>query len=111
MTSDNTEAPTGTDPSPEAGPSITVTQLRSVFDRLVRAMEEEFGETIVLDGDHYWTVDSSDAFDLEVVPEPVVGQLSDDVSSVTGIETVEIWHDLDHLVGILRRIAALSRPG
>jgi len=45
----------------------------------------------------------------------MASQISEDVETLRELlsperEEVYIWHDLDHLCGILRRIAALDSP-
>ena len=49
-------------------------------------------------------------------PVPSVGHLSDDVDELRQLisegagREVVVWHDLAHLVGILKRFAALDTP-
>ena len=62
-----------------------------------------------------WAVEPNAAFDLEEDPPVAVGQLSDDVATVRELLTrddaeVFLWHDLEHVIGILQRIASLARP-
>jgi HD superfamily phosphohydrolase YqeK len=58
------------------------------------------------------TVDA--AFDMSrEPPELTVGQLADDlaeVSSATEAECAALWHDLAHLVGLVREIEKLAQP-
>lgn len=65
-----------------------------------------------LDADHYWCIDSADAFDLSTEPNVVAGHLEDDAEEIRdllGRSEVFLWHDLDHLIGLLSRLAALDR--
>jgi hypothetical protein len=94
---------------------ISLSDLREALRRLLDAAEEQFGAVIDLDADHYWAIDSRGAFDLSTDPEVDVGQLSDDTATVRDLLAREdgeifLWHDLDHLIAILQRIAALARP-
>lgn len=96
-----------TDP---ASSTISVSDLRRTLVAVLDAVELTFGDTIRLDADHYWMVESTESFDVTRVPELVVGRLSDDLEALLEIDRVEIGHDLDHLIGVLRRIAAMDRP-
>ena len=55
------------------------------------------------------------SFDMHAEPGALtVGQLSDDVEALRELlrrpDDLTLWHDLSHVVGILRRIAALDLP-
>ncbi len=75
------------------------------------------GIEIVLPLDPYWNLDVKDAFDLRTKPTMLdVGQVSDDVDSIrdyiaqtTEVGTV-VWHEAEHLSGILRAIGHMDRP-
>jgi hypothetical protein len=105
----------GVGEAPDAALVLAFSDLRDALERLIAAATDEFGPSIDLDADHYWSIDARDAFDLSREPALEAGQLSDDVASVREFlarddgETF-LWHDLDHIVGILKRIAALARP-
>jgi len=93
--------------------TLTSTELRGVTAALLDLIEAELGTTITLDADHYWQVDGRSAFDLSTTPTIVVGQLADDVESVRAVMStgdLVLWHDLEHLTGLLRRLAVLSSP-
>jgi hypothetical protein len=72
--------------------------------------------TIDLAADHYWTLDPRTAFDPSADQSSgmTVAQLSDDVlevrESLGRSHEPVIWHDLAHIIGLLRRIAALDLP-
>lgn len=92
---------------------VSVAELRSVTAKLLDAAEVMFGPVIELGADHYWLVESDDAFDLTQEPIVCAGQLSDDLESVRavgGAGPESLGHDLDHLLGLLRRVSALARP-
>lgn len=90
--------------------TVSIPDLRAALSRVLDAVEDQLGEIIDLDADHYWLIDSADSFDLSHEPDVVAGQLSDDVGTIYSPEKVFVWHDLDHLIGVLRRIAAIDRP-
>lgn len=92
---------------------VSVAELRSVTTKLLDAAEVMFGPEIELGADHYWLVESDDAFDLTQEPTVCAGQLSDDLEWVRAIGEARPEshrHDLDHLQGLLRRVSALARP-
>ena len=79
------------------------------------APEEQFRKRVDLDADYYWAIAPAAAFDLTEDPAVYAGQLSDDVATVGELLTREggeifLWHDLEHVTGILLRISALARP-
>ena len=92
--------------------SITTAEVRTAMEVLCDSLERELGSSINLAADHYWHVGADEAFDLSTTPAVLVGQLDDDVQSVRSmIDSADpvLWHDLDHLIGVLRRLAALAR--
>jgi hypothetical protein len=92
---------------------LSVAELRSATAKLLDVVEARFGSTIELGADHYWLIESDAAFDLSKEPAVNAGQLTDDLEAVRAIadpQPAELWHDLDHLLGLLRRVSALARP-
>jgi hypothetical protein len=96
----------------ERGPEIALAELRNALERLRVSASEQFGPSVDLDADQYWWIETDEAFDLTREPSVVAGGLSDDVSSMREMMNREVvlWHDLDHVIGILQRISSLSRP-
>ncbi|WP_157695256.1 hypothetical protein [Nakamurella panacisegetis] len=67
-------------------------------------------------GNDYWSVPTDVAFDMLSAPDELtVGQLVDDVESVREFverpidEPTAIWHELAHIVGVLRGIEEPDR--
>lgn len=99
-------------------PSSTVRlhDLRRALALVLDAVEAAHGPTLDLGEDHYWHLSTEQAFDLSVTPTAdLVGQLSDDIGETAslladGAATRDPmpWHDLAHLVGILRAIEHLD---
>ena len=95
---------------------ISVSDLRDAMGRVLDAVERKYGASIDLDADHYWSLGPAECFDLTRDPEIETGQISDDVKTVQEILSPEhehelfIWHDLEHLTGILCRLSALDSP-
>ncbi|MFC3505329.1 hypothetical protein ACFOOK_30810 [Micromonospora krabiensis] len=100
---------------------LRVEDLRRVCGMLLDAVEERFGAEIDLSGvgvDHYWNVDLRSAF--EMAEDPAVGidvgQSSDDVAELHALlrrpadDVPVVWHDLQHLAGVLRLLAYLDLP-
>ncbi|WP_348651143.1 hypothetical protein [Micromonospora sp. WMMD882] len=101
--------------------TLRVEDLRQVCALLLDAVQERFGSEIdlsVLDVDHYWNVDLRSAFTIREDPESGidVGQSSDDVAELRALsrrpaaEEPVLWHDLQHLAGMLRLLAYLDLP-
>jgi len=94
---------------------IALSEVREALDRILAAAAVELGSSVDLDADHYWWIDTRDAFDLSQEPSLEAAQLSDDVTSMRemlnrGDNEVIVWHDLDHVIGIVQRISALAKP-
>ena len=96
--------------------TIRIDDLRAWLLAILDEIERRYGAEFDLDADHYWDIGADAAFDMRSDPVPDVGQLSDDVDTlrefISEREDLEviIWHDLDHIVGILKRVAALDLP-
>jgi|GEM_PF-1273605 hypothetical protein len=101
---------------PVASSTIRVEELRAALDTILARVQERFGNEIALGADPYWEVGVAATFDLQSVPVPEAGSLTEDVERLRELLSdgstgeVWIWHDLAHLAGILRRIAALDLP-
>jgi hypothetical protein len=98
------------DKSPD---QISLSDLREVVRLVLDAVEEQFGSTIDLDADHYWSLDPVESFDLTRDPRVTAGQISEDVEDTRGVLTREegeiyLWHDIAHLAAIFTRISALD---
>jgi hypothetical protein len=97
-------------------PTLTVVELRAATGRLLDDIQRTFGEKFSLAADLYWNVDLTDSFDLtsDAGPQIDVGSLADDVDSMRAVvgrsadEPAQLWHDLAHLAGLLRGIAAID---
>ena len=96
--------------------AIDVQELRAALELILNRIEEQLGPTVDLAGDYYWTVDARAAYETlnDPVGSLVAGQLSDDVNAIRELlrrdDDPIIWHDLAHVVGVLRRIATLDLP-
>ena len=99
---------------PDSPPlSLSMSELREAVNALVDLIEADLGPTIDLAADYYWHLDGRSAFDMSTTPTIDSGQLSDDLVSLRAAVRsgdMVLWHDLEHLVGILRRLTVLSRP-
>ena len=97
-------------------PGISVDELREAMALLLNAVEERFGSDLRFDEDFYWNVPLRDATTVGKGPELDVGSVVDDATSAREFltrpldEFTAIWHEADHLVGLLRAIARLDLP-
>lgn len=95
-------------------PDISVAELRSALSRLLDVVQGTFGADIALPDDHYWNVPLGSSTALHREPPLDVGSTPDDVDSVREFlsrdadEPTSIWHEADHLAGLLRSIARLD---
>lgn len=94
--------------------AIAVDELRTAHTRLLDAVEEKFGPTLTFPEDYYWNVPFDCATTLGEEPSLDMGSGSDDVESVREFvasdvdEPIAIWHESEHITGILRAIARLD---
>ena len=96
--------------------TVRVDDLRAGLWAILNEVERKFGAEIDLDADYYWSIRADAAFDIYSDPIPDVGQLSDDVDTLCALISEEadrqviVWHDLAHVLGILRRVVGLDLP-
>ncbi|MGC4859579.1 hypothetical protein [Micromonospora sp. DT41] len=101
---------------------LRIQDLRAVSGRLLDAVEERFGAELDVSRagvDLYWNVDLRTAFEVSNDPAAGidVGQTSDDLSELRALlrgpadSMPVLWHDLQHLAGVLRLLAYLDLPG
>lgn len=95
--------------------ALTISEVKNWVEAIFEAMERADVTSIPVEERHYWQVHSSDAFEFKDRPDPVVGDVFDDIhdlrSEVTNFRANEgmvLWHALDHLSGILTFLAANS---
>lgn len=100
---------------------LRMADLRRACSVLVDEAERRFGDEVVLSEvpvDYYWSVDLAAAFDMSQAPAAQLGcgQVSDDVTEISALvrrapeDVIALWHDLDHLVGVMRLLAHLDLP-
>lgn len=93
--------------------AIDLGEVRTAAMRILDQCEQELGRRVVSDLDYYWHLPVDSAFDMsEEPPELTVGQLSDDLRELSSMRPGEsiAWHDLAHLIGVLRALEMLARP-
>ena len=95
---------------------LSVAELRAATAKLLDAIEERFGPHLHLEDDFYWNVPFGKATGLRSKPELDMGSVVDDATSIREFlsledeEVVSIWHESDHIAGVLRAIARLDLP-
>ena len=92
---------------------VRLDDLRAAVGRALDAAQALLGEEIVLTHDYHWQLPIDSAFDIYQKPETLtVGQLSDDLTTVAASDNVEphlAWHELSHLIGLLRALELHAR--
>lgn len=92
---------------------LRIDELRLALSRVLAATEQRLGAEVALEGDYYWHIPVDDAFDVTQEPGTItVVQLSDDLASVheeTDVQPETAWHELSHLVGLLRALERLAK--
>jgi hypothetical protein len=107
----------------QPGPlTIDLRQLKTALVGILDQIEDRHGPLVEVGRDHYWLLELEGAFseDLHQPGEGRddfgVGQISDDIESVTEVVrelqepdgSTTPWHDLEHAVGLLRALAWLD---
>lgn len=91
---------------------IRMEELRAAVTRTLIAAEERLGADVALTDDYYWHLPIDAAFDMTREPSSLTaGQLRDDLEHLreaTHVEPETAWHDLSHLVGLLRALGRLA---
>jgi hypothetical protein len=100
---------------------LKLADLRRVCSLLLDEVERRYGDQIdMADGpaDYYWNMNLAAAFGMTQTPEDHIdcGQSTDDVAEVSELARgsramIVLWHDLEHLAGVMRLLAFLDRPG
>jgi len=96
--------------------AIDVEQLRAALELVLSHVERQTGPSVELTADYYREVAPRAGYDANVTPAGdalTLGQLQDDIQAVRDLldrGDVVVWHDLRHLAGVLRRIAAQDLP-
>ncbi|MEU9136266.1 hypothetical protein AB0D33_09910 [Streptomyces sp. NPDC048404] len=99
---------------------LRLADLRRACSVLLDEAERRFGDEVDLSEspvDHYWSLDLAAAFDMSETPAQLgCGQVRDDVAEIAALvrraseDVIALWHDLDHLAGVLRLLAHLDLP-
>lgn len=88
--------------------------LRAAVERVLSAVESVHGPEVDFSADFYWTLPVESAFDMSRAPDDhTVGSLSDDLETLADEDLADAnlaWHNLSHLVGLLRATEAKLRP-
>lgn len=93
---------------------VSIADLRAALGWALNAIEDRLGPEVSLDADYYWSLPVEAAFDMAKEPSAfTVGQLSDDLEILRepSDALAEVaWHDISHLVGVLRALELAARP-
>src|SRR5436190_4157372 len=94
--------------------TVTIADLRSSLCRALDAAEAGLGPEVAVGVDHYWHLPVEEAFDLASEPQTfTVGQVSDDLDEAVHDDRGNVpegaWHDLSHLIGVLRTLEFVAR--
>lgn len=94
--------------------TVSLADLRSAVVRALDVTEKRLGPKVSLDVDYYWHVPVEEAFNMAREPQTfTVGQVSDDLEEAVQDEHDQVpeaaWHDLSHLIGVLRALELAAR--
>ena len=92
---------------------VRLSDLRSSVERVLDLVEAQLGAEVPLQVDYYWHLPVEQAFDMTREPDAfTAGQVTDDVTSTLddrGRVPGEAWHELAHLIGVLRALELAAR--
>jgi hypothetical protein len=94
----------------QEGAAMNTAQLRTVFEMLMRHVENvhKINDIPLGDNDCYWSISTDDWFDLEADPEVIVGSLVDDLAELEKLpgDSLRVSaNDLDRLASVLRLLS------
>ena len=93
---------------------ITIMELKKIFDSIMKKLQEEAIEKIVVDNkDNYWQITSPEWTDFNIVPEPEVGSFIDDWDSLKKLlsgENPTTYVDFDRTASILHLLSEKLNP-
>ncbi|MCP2263137.1 hypothetical protein ACFQHV_21905 [Promicromonospora thailandica] len=96
--------------------TLVIDDLRRALDRVLDDVAATLGDRVELDGGLYWQVpvDELGSNDPDTV-DLTAGDLVDDLETMRDLlastgPTPALWHELNHLVGILRALEARTLP-
>lgn len=94
--------------------AVSLADLRSAVVRALEVTEKRLGPRVTLDVDYYWHLPVEEAFNMAREPHSfTVGQVSDDLKETLPNEHEQVpeaaWHDLSHLIGVLRALELAAR--
>ncbi len=93
---------------------VAVADVRAAIAKLLDEVEAQFGPELRFPEHFYWNVPLGEAAEINHKPDLDIGSVADDAESVReflsreGSEFVSVWHESDHLAGVLRSIARLD---
>jgi hypothetical protein len=94
--------------------TVSIADRRTALTRALDATENRLGPEVALDTDYYWHLPVEEAFNMAREPHTfTVGQVSEDLKETVQDEHERLpevaWHDLSHLIGVLRALELAAR--
>lgn len=93
--------------------ALNLVELRDAVSRVLDQVASDLGSEFLVEDDYYWHLPVESAFDMTGEPsEFSVGQVTDDLEllSEQAPPSEAAWHDLAHLIGLLRVVEKHIRP-
>ena len=97
--------------------TIDTVQLRAWIDQLFAALEAAGVRQVPIYKNQYWSVFHTDSFDAESPPEPVRGNILDDLEDLrkelegSKGSALTPWHAFHHLTGLISLMAYADSQG
>ncbi|MFI2365673.1 hypothetical protein [Promicromonospora sp. NPDC019610] len=96
--------------------TLVIDELRQAINRILDDTAASLGDRVELDGGLYWQVPAQQLHAMD--PDTVTltaGDLDDDIQTMheylgSSGPAPALWHELNHLVGILRTLEAMTLP-
>jgi hypothetical protein len=94
--------------------TVSIADLRTALVRALEVTEKRLGPEVTLDVDYYWHLPVEEAFNIYRKSHTfTVGQVSDALEETVQGEHERLpeaaWHDLSHLIGLLRALELAAR--
>ena len=97
--------------------TIDLSELRKLSDRLFDRLERNGIHQVGVKGRDYWTIFADEAFNVDKVPELVIGDVFDDMRDIRKNaeapedEAIAFWHAFHHLSGLMLFLANADMRG
>jgi hypothetical protein len=93
--------------------NITIKEIEALFTLVIKRLKKDNIENMQFDFDEYWFITSDEWNNLNEIPQPAVGSLTEDIDYLKKTITqneIFTYSDLDRLSNLLKAISEKESP-